>query len=137
MPAVSVSLWYVLLAAAVQMVLGSLWYSKVLFAKPWMESIGRKVEDIGKPGPEMVLMALGALITAYVLAHFVAFAAAKTVMLGLETGVWAWLGFVLPVTGGIKLFEQRSTTWFAITAGYYLVGLMVMGAILANHAHLV
>ena len=50
---------------------------------------------------------------------------------GLQGGFWNWLGFVMPVTLGIVLWEGKSWKLFGINAGYYLVSLPIMGVILA------
>lgn len=43
-----VNLVAVLVAGVVDMVIGALWYSPVLFAKSWMRLIGKKEEDMKK-----------------------------------------------------------------------------------------
>ncbi len=131
MPSVHINYLAVLVVAAINMAVGSLWFSPVMFAERWMKAIGKKREDLGQPGPAMVLMAVGALVMAYVLAHIVSYALAVSVLDGARTGLWLWLGFVAPVALGVKLFENRPWEWFSITAGYYLIVLLVGGAILA------
>jgi hypothetical protein len=132
MPTVSINYWAVLAAAAINMVIGSVWYSNILFAKPWMKSIGKKKEELGMAGPAMGLMVIGSLIMAYVLAHIVSYASAVTAMDGARTGFWIWAGFVLPVVTGLSVFEGRNRDWFLITVGYYLLVLLVNGAVLAH-----
>lgn len=131
MPAVHINLLAVLVAAVVNMIIGALWYSPLLFSKLWMREVGKKMEDIGQSGPAYALTMVGALVAAYVLAHFVAYAQAVTLMDGVKTGFWAWLGFVVPTHGATHLFEGKSLNLYLITIGYHLVALMVMGGILA------
>jgi hypothetical protein len=50
---------------------------------------------------------------------------------GLQAAFWNWLGFVAPVTIGSVLWESRPWKFWFITAGYYLVVLLINGAILA------
>lgn len=54
----------VLVAAVLNMAIGALWYSPVLFAKPWMKAIGKSMKDMGKPGPGYALTTLGSLVMA-------------------------------------------------------------------------
>lgn len=132
MTEVQINIWAVLVAMAAQYVLGGFWYSPLLFGKAWMAALGvseeelRKVNKVAAYGGTLV----ATFIMAYVLAHFVAYAGANTVLLGLTTGFWTWLGFVgttLLING---LFQGRSMKLWVIDAGFYLVGLLVMGAVL-------
>ena len=45
MTLMSVNLWSVLVAGIATMVLGFLWYSPLLFARPWMMAMGYDPED--------------------------------------------------------------------------------------------
>jgi uncharacterized SAM-binding protein YcdF (DUF218 family) len=44
----NVNLWSVLVAAIATMVVGFLWYSPLLFARPWMVAMGYDPEDKAK-----------------------------------------------------------------------------------------
>ena len=48
---VSVNLLAVVVCAIVNMVLGALWYSPILFANSWMNLIGKSKEEMSNPGP--------------------------------------------------------------------------------------
>jgi len=124
----------VLICAIAAMVTGFLWYGKMLFGKSWMKLTG--VTDVDAKSGNMPLlygsMFIGALVEAYVLSHFIHYAGAFTLVNGIKTGVWAWLGFVGPVMMGSYMFSKRPMKLFYIDTGYALVNLMVMGAILAT-----
>lgn len=141
MPTVEMNIWAVLVCAAINMVLGMVWYSPKVFGTAWMKGLGKSMADIEKVkgkgkgmGSSYALMAVSAVVMAYVLAHFVDFAQAKTVAEGLQTGLWAWLGFVGPVMLGGVLWEGKSWKFYCISAGYYLVSLLIFGALLATWA---
>lgn len=132
MPTVEVNYMAVLAAAAINMVIGFVWYSMPLFGKQWLHSIGKKPEDISGGSSGMyALSAFGALVMAYVLSHIIDFAEATTVRDGASTGFWIWLGFVATTYLSIKVFESRSWEWYLISTGYYLVTLVVTGMLLA------
>ncbi len=136
---ISVNLWAVLVAATFHMVLGSLWYGP-LFGKAWMKAMGwdpNKVidEKMKKEGQKaMMLMVPNALLTAYILAHFVDYTVSVTWLEGAQTGFWLWLGFQLTLIVQYVVFEGKTKKSAAINASYQLVGLMIMGAILAAWA---
>jgi hypothetical protein len=133
----------VLVAGVAAMILGRLWYGP-LFGKMWMEGQGidpnnhEVTEQMKKSaGKAYVQMFIGALIQAYVLAHVlwafsVASPEARGVAAGLQGGFWIWLGFILPVKYGDKLWNGKKFKFVAIDLSYYLVLMLVMGAILAT-----
>lgn len=113
-------------------VLGAAWYSPALFAKPWVASVGRKMGE--KPKGVvlgMVSSLIGDLILAFVMAHFEIWGNATTFGGGALIGFICWLGFVVAVQFPQHIYEGRSRTYFFINAGYWLVGMVVTGGILA------
>ncbi len=133
-----VNYWAVLVAAVVNMVVGFVWYSPVLFAKPWMKAMGWDAKSMEKMkkntnmGKTYGLMFVGALVAAYVLSLVVDWAGATTWQQGAMVGFWVWLGFVATVGLGNVLFEGKNMTLFYISMGYQLVTLAIAGAILAT-----
>lgn len=123
----------VAIAAVSNMIVGSIWYGP-LFGKTWMKLAGVKMG--GKnPAPSYVMAFIGALIAAYVLAHFIWLTATGmgggvTVTSAMTTAFWGWLGFVAPATAGNVIWEGKSWSYWFITAGYWLVALVAMAAIL-------
>lgn len=136
MPDVTINYIAVVVAALLGgMALGFIWYGP-LFGKQWMKvvEIDQKKIDAAKKkgmGKTYALSTLGALIMAYVLAHFVNYAQATTVVAGLQVGFWAWLGFVATTMLNNVLFGNKSWKAYQIEAGYQLVALLIMGAVLS------
>ena len=132
----------VLASTVLMMVLGSLWYGP-LFGKKWIELMKfdpTKVADMQAKGASAMwksyaLMGLGALVMSFVLANSVSFTSAVLgvtgVMAGLHAGFWSWLGFIAPATMGMVLWEGKPWTLWFIVSGYYLVGLLLIGSLLA------
>ena len=131
MPEVDINIWAVLVAAVVSMVVGSFWYSKSLFGKEWAKLVGRKLEEMSGGGKGYAVAAAGALLQAYILAHFVQYAGATTFWDGIVTGFWLWLGFVAVVVAMNLVFEGKSWALWKINAGYFLVVLLINGGLLA------
>ncbi len=135
MPTVTINWMAVVVATAAAMIIGAVWYSKLLFGKIWQKKVNLSDKDMREGAlPAYLGMLVLALLTAFVLAHFVSYAQATTVWEGMVTGFWVWLGFVLPVLAGKVLFERRGKKLFLISAGNQLLALLVMGAILAAWA---
>lgn len=129
----------VLVAAASSIVLGFLWYGP-LFGKPWMKLMGYDKESIEKEKAKgmnktYLLMTLGSLVIAYVLAHTTEFAMYYTktygVTGGLMSGFWTWLGFIAPIQMDEQLWGNKPWKLYYLNTGYRLVSILIMGVILA------
>ncbi len=136
MPTIDINYWAVLVAAFASYVIGALWYSPLLFGKAWMELMGfteKDMQDAKKKGmaKKYGIMFVSTLVMSYVLAHVVDYTESTTVIAGAQAGFWIWLGFIAPVSLGSVLWEGKSWTLWLINASYYLVVLLIMGAVLA------
>jgi len=128
----------VVVAAIVWMVVGLLWYSPLLFARPWMLAMGFDPDDkaavqaLRKAGHRLYGIAfVASLLSAAVLAKFFYATRTFSVLRGLEIAFAVWLGFVATVQLTGVLFGRRNLRVFVIDTGYQLVGYVVAGAILA------
>ena len=133
-----VNLWAVLVAGIATMVVGFLWYSPLLFARPWMVAMGYDPDDKAKTqemqksaGKSYGISFVASLISAFVLGKIIDIATVNTVLYGMKIGFAVWLGFVTTVQLTAKLFGNQSTKLYLINTGYQLVCYLVMGAILA------
>ena len=119
----------ILVAALVPIALGALWYSPLLFARPWMRAVGRSEADLTGASLGYALSAVAAVITSYVLARIVRWGEVDDLWNGALVGLLAWLGFVATVLAVNTYFGGRPRSLWAIDAGYQLVALVLMGAI--------
>jgi len=132
MPSVELNYWAILVGAASNMFIGYVWYARPVFGNAWMKLIGKTEEDLkARAGPAMGVMVVLALVTSYVMAHFVDYTNAVNFFDGMVTGLWLWLGFVFTEMVSTNLFAQRPFKLSVVTSGYQLVGLSVMGGIVA------
>jgi hypothetical protein len=132
-----VNVWAVLVSALATMVIGFVWYSPVLFARPWIKLMGYDPDDKAKlaemqksAGPSYVLSLLASLISAMVLGKLIAIATMNTALYGMKMGLAVWLGFVTTVQLTNSLFSRQPAKLYAINTGYQLVCYLAMGAIL-------
>lgn len=128
--AIDVNWWAVIIAAIVKFAIGAVWYTAI-FGKRYRELMGVP-EGSSQEGlaPAMVVQIVGDLVMAYVLARFVGHYGAEGLMGGAFVGFMAWLGFVATIMVGTIYYEKKSVEFVAINAGYQLVGIVVMGAII-------
>lgn len=137
-PVVNVNYLAVLVAAVVSFLLGWLWHSPMMFGKMYMklsnmDKMDKKKMDAMKKGMgrSLFLQFVATLIMSYVLAYFLNYSQAKTIIDGVMVGFWAWIGFVATVMIGMVIWERKPVNLFLINAGHVLASLIVMGAILA------
>ncbi len=123
----------VLIAAIVPMALGFVWYSLRVFGTAWMKDVNLTENDIKNgPGLGFVLAIAGSFAQSYVLAHFIDYARATDLVSGAGVGLWLSSGLVATAIGFNYIFAKRPRRLWLIDAGYAVVSLTVMGALIAQ-----
>src|SRR4029077_9586655 len=94
-----VNLLAVLVAAIATMLVGFIWYSPILFAKPWMREMGYDPDDKASAekmrksaGPAYLGSLLASIVSAFVLALFLHEMRVQSLEIGLLVGSHVWLG---------------------------------------------
>ena len=119
--------WVGVIAAAVaHIVLGYIWYMPMVFGNRWEAATGKTLPKGTPPPMTMAFMVVSALLAAIGMGLWFDGASLTN---GVVNGALVWLYFVVPATAGVVIFEGRSWMGWAYSAGYWLVGLMLMGAI--------
>jgi hypothetical protein len=139
--AIPINWWALIVTVIVSFAAGNLWFGP-LFGKAWMNSMGIAMPPEMTPEVKkkmmrnMIFVIIGSFLMNFVLLHTIVFGAAylsmSGVAAGLQAALWSWLGFIAPVTLGSVLWENRPWKYWFITAGYYLVVLVINGIILAT-----
>ena len=126
----------VLVAAIATMIIGFLWYSPLLFARPWMILMVYDPDDKAKlqgmqksTGKLYGIAFIASLISAFVLGKIIAVTTVNRIPYGLKIGFAIWLGFVMTVQLIDMLFGKKPTKLFLINTGYQLVCYLVMSVI--------
>lgn len=119
-------------AAVVMFVIGALWYSPALFWNKWRSLLNVTPEEIRSSSTVKIygLTFVAFVIGAFVLAQLLVLAQANTLLEGLRTSFWIWLGFIATTMLINTLLHRKSLTLWAIEAGYQLVAFLVGGTIL-------
>lgn len=132
MPQVDVNYLAIVVAAIINLVLGFLWYGP-LFGRPWMALSNITPQQMAGGG--IAKTTLGsfviALIMFSILSLVVDWTGANSIGAGAGAGLWMWVGFVGTVMFNPVLYEKRPAALYALNAGYYLVSLLIAGALLA------
>jgi hypothetical protein len=127
----SINPWAVLLAAAATFAVGGLWYSPLLFNRPWQRLAGLSDQQLRASSPARVfgLSFVAALVAAVNLAFFLS-GPATTLAFASLAGCLVGGGWVATALATTYLFERRPLGLWLIDAGYHLVAFTLMGAIL-------
>ena len=121
----------VLLAGVVGYFPGAIWYSPLLFLKPWAREQGI---DLTRPpqakhaGPKIAIGLIPSLASAAVFALILGPAPGLHHALLMAVAVAG--AFVAPCFAIQYLYENRSFTFFAINAGYHLVQFLIFALVL-------
>lgn len=120
-----------LVAALSTFLVGGLWYSPLLFARPWMELNGLTDADLKRGGMAKIFGGsfMLALVASLNLAFFLA-DGKRDLAWGATAGALAGVGWVATAFGSTYLFERKPFKLFLINAGYHAVTFVLMGAIL-------
>ena len=124
----------ILVSAIILWILGAIWYSPALFAKPWMQILGLKKEENKKSFLYLGMIAsfVGDVLLSFVLAHIIVWSHATGFWWGALVGILVWFGFFASPSLPQSLYEGRPFKLFAINSGYWLLGLFIVGGLLAS-----
>jgi len=131
-----VSLLPLVVLALVNFVLSWLWYSPLLFAKPWMKALGidpqhQMSEAEKKRMPFLFLNGLAAsALVVYGMMVLVNSVGAAGFSQGALVGLLVWAGFALTHSMN-TMWEGRKTIVLVINNGLFLLSYAVYGGILA------
>ena len=136
-PSVNINFVAVLVGAAVQMAIGMLWYSPILFGNLWMRLMGFTDKDVTKAKKKemiksYIIMFISILVMTFLVAFFVSKIGVVDFVDGGIVGFQIWIGFIATTMLGSVLWEGKSWKLYLINTGHYLVVLIVSGAILGH-----
>ena len=126
-----VAVW---VAGIVQFLLGAGWYT--LLAPAWLAGIGKTqaqlaAEHGNSPLPYIISLGTG-LIIAYTIAWLLPRIGRENAASGAQAGAVLGLALVGTTLAQNYAFEARSASLWLINAGYMVVGMTIMGAIVGH-----
>lgn len=124
----------IIVAAVVAFLIGGLWYSPLLFARQWMAAHAHSPDDVARmkaDAPRAYGISFVAfLVMAFILQMVLNHVDAHTWLSGALWAAHLWLGFAVTIGLMANVYSGKKLSVFLIDAGYQLVYLLVMGAIL-------
>ena len=121
-------------AGIAQFILGAGWYTA--FSKAWMAGIGKSQEQLmaehgNSPMPYIIAL-VAALAVAYTLAWLLPKVGAQSAAGGAKIGALLALALIGTTFAQSYGFEARPLSLWLINAGYMIVGMALMGAIVGH-----
>jgi hypothetical protein len=121
-------------AGIVQFLLGAGWYTA--FSRAWIAGIGKTQEQFmaehgNSPLPYIIAL-VAALVVAYTLAWLLPRLGAQSAAGGAKTGALLGLALIGTTFAQSYGFEARPLSLWLINAGYMIVGMALMGAIVGH-----
>jgi hypothetical protein len=126
--------WAVIVAAVVYWILGGLWFG-VLFHNSWMAGSNLTQQQIADsqahldPWPHIIAFVAN-LVMALVIAKIISAVGQWSAGGGLRVGMMTGIGIAFAAMVTEMVFEGRAHSFILISAGYPVVGCMIMGTIL-------
>jgi hypothetical protein len=124
----------VLACTCISLILGLLWYTPMLFGKPWMKAVGLKKNDI-KPKDMIkgyLINLAAAFIQTLVLAILIVNTGTEGITQGLYIGMAVGAGIVATTIFTNDSFEGRPLSLSLINGGYRLIYFVIIGGILGT-----
>jgi hypothetical protein len=126
--------WAIIVAAIACFILEAIWYS--VFLQAWLDGLGRTRDVMMHQGVNEYLQYAIALVSAAIMAIAISTVTQLTGPLNarraIKTGALLWLAFVFTTWSTEYIFEVRSFALLAINTGFWLLGAMLMGAIVGT-----
>ena len=124
--------WAVIVSAAVNLVVGGIWYSPALFYNAWKKEnrlTDEMIKQKAKPALTYTLAFVFSLIISYNMAFFLADEGTDWLW-GLTAGFLAGFGWATLIFAIVAMFEFRSWRYILINGGYITVYFTLIGFIL-------
>ncbi|MFP4511298.1 MAG: DUF1761 domain-containing protein [Spirochaetaceae bacterium] len=116
-------------------VLGMLWYSPLLFADPWMKSMGIQIDDIQDSGVNPAWGYAASAVLGYVLTYGMAVLVGamgiNSFVVGALLGAGVWLVFNFTAVAKYIFFEDRPLLLVLIDGAYDVLTYALVGGVLS------
>src|SRR4030095_14714559 len=122
----------VLLGAVAYFALGSLWYSKILFAKQWVELSKVDMTDRSGLARSMIIAFIYTLLIVFVTGVMIHLSRCHQFIDCLQVGLMLGGGYSIGILGMTFVFEKKPLTLLLIDAGYHICGITLASAMLAK-----
>lgn len=121
----------IIVAAIVYFILGALWYSPLLFAKAWIENVGRTKEQLMSGSKIVYLYTLIAEFgICFVMAFVIWILGTPNCITAIKVGAFFSIGLTSTIIAINNWYGQRGLKLTLIDSGYHIVGIILASIIM-------
>ncbi len=124
----------IIIAAIVSMLIGSFWYSPLMFGNLWMKLSGLSSKDLDKVkkrgmGKIYLTSFISTLVLAYVLNYIISYFGEIEFITLIFNVFLIWLGFIATTMLSSVLWEGKKVSLYLLNITYQLFSIVVMSII--------
>ncbi|MBY9012040.1 MAG: DUF1761 domain-containing protein [Candidatus Lokiarchaeota archaeon] len=121
----------VIVVALIYFAIHFFWYFPPIFGNAWLRLVGKKSEPKSKIIRDTIIMIPTSIITILILAVLMEFTGMIDLLSAILLSLLVWIGFVATIGINQNNFNDRAVKLFLLEYGFYLIGLIIAGIILA------
>ncbi len=125
----NISVVGIIAAALAFFFLGGAWYT-FLFGKQWRAEMGISEEEAAGMSPNPLMFVWSILVSLVIAATLAKLISESSVEYGTKVGLGVGAGVGAAILAQNYVYEQKSIRFWLINAGYVIIGLGIMGAII-------
>ena len=107
------------------------WYFPFAFGNLWLKLVGKESEPKSKIIRDTIIMIPTSFITVLFIEIMMDLTGMNDIVSALLLSCMLWLGFVATIAINQNNFNDRGIKLFLLEYGFYLIGFIISGAILA------
>lgn len=119
-----------LVASVVVFLIGAVWYSPLMFAKPWQRALGLTEDDMRSGNVGRIFLSAFVAMVVAAIGFSMLLGNGAGWREGLHWGLIVGLFFVATSLAIHNAFERRPLYYWAINAGYNLLQFVIYGVVL-------
>ena len=108
-----------------------MWYYPKVFGNAWLRLVGKEGEPKSKIIRDTIIMIPTSFVTILILALMMDLTGITDIISAILLALLVWVGFVATVGINQNNFNDRGVKLFLLEYGFYLVGFIIAGIILA------
>ncbi len=107
------------------------WYFPFAFGNMWLKLVGKESEPKSKIIRDTIIMIPTSIITVLVIAYMIEVTGMTDIGSATLLSLILWVGFVATIGINQNNFNDRGIKLFLLEYGFYLIGFLIAGIILA------
>jgi hypothetical protein len=121
----------VVVVAIIYFLIHFFWYFPFVFGNMWLKLVGKESEPKSKIIRDTIIMIPTSFVTVLMIEVIMDFTGMNDIISALIISILLWVGFVATIGINQNNFNDRGVKLFLLEYGFYLIGFIIAGIILA------